>query len=226
MEAAIASGRLVVNGTRAALGQRVGSRDRVALDGRRVSLRFEERAPRLLIYHKPTGELVTTRDPSGRPTVFDHLPRMRGSHWIAIGRLDFNSGGLLLFTDSGELANRLMHPSSQIEREYAVRVRGELSREQMRTLAEGVVLDDGPARFDSISPGGGSGSNRWYQVVLREGRNREVRRMFESLGITVSRLMRVRFGPVLLPSHLRRGQWRELEPKDAARLLAELEPHA
>ncbi|HKB61943.1 MAG TPA: pseudouridine synthase [Burkholderiales bacterium] len=226
MEAAIASGRLVVNGTRAALGQRVGSRDRVALDGRRVSLRFEERAPRLLIYHKPTGELVTTRDPSGRPTVFDHLPRMRGSHWIAIGRLDFNSGGLLLFTDSGELANRLIHPSSQIEREYAVRVRGELSREQMRTLAEGVVLDDGPARFDSISPGGGSGSNRWYQVVLREGRNREVRRMFESLGITVSRLMRVRFGPVLLPSHLRRGQWRELEPRDAARLLAALEPRA
>src|SRR6266705_2451732 len=226
MEAAIASGRLVVNGTRAALGQRVGSRDRVVLDGRPVSLRFEERAPRLLIYHKPAGELVTTRDPSGRPTVFDHLPRMRGGHWIAIGRLDFNSGGLLLFTDSGELANRLMHPSSQIEREYAVCVRGELSREQMRILAEGVVLDDGPARFDSISPGGGSGSNRWYQVVLREGRNREVRRMFESLGITVSRLMRVRFGPVRLPPHLRRGQWRELEPREAALLLAALEPQA
>jgi 23S rRNA pseudouridine2605 synthase len=225
MEAAIASGRLLVNGARAALGQRVGSRDRVALDGHRVSLRFEGGAPRLLLYHKPAGELVTTRDPSGRPTVFDHLPRMRGSHWIAIGRLDFNTGGLLLFTDSGELANRLMHPSSEIEREYAVRVRGELSREQLRTLAQGVALEDGPARFDSISPGGGTGSNRWYQVVLREGRNREVRRMFEALGITVSRLMRVRFGPIQLPSHLRRGQWRELEAKDAARLLTTLEPH-
>jgi len=225
MEAAIASGRLLVNGARAALGQRVGSRDRVALDGHRVSLRFEGGAPRLLLYHKPAGELVTTRDPSGRPTVFDHLPRMRGSHWIAIGRLDFNTGGLLLFTDSGELANRLMHPSSEIEREYAVRVRGELSREQLRTLAQGVALEDGPARFDSISAGGGTGSNRWYQVVLREGRNREVRRMFEALGITVSRLMRVRFGPIQLPSHLRRGQWRELEPKDAARLLTTLEPH-
>ncbi len=226
MEAAIASGRLAVNGARAVLGQRVGAADRVVLDGHRVSLRFEERAPRLLIYHKPAGELVTARDPSGRPTVFDHLPRMRGAHWIAVGRLDFNTGGLLLFTDSGELANRLMHPSSQIEREYAVRVRGELSREQLRTLARGVALDDGQARFDSISPGGGSGSNRWYQVVLREGRNREVRRMFESLGITVSRLMRVRIGPILLPSYLRRGQWRALEPRDAARLLAALEPRA
>src|SRR5258706_12496943 len=160
MEAAIASGRLLVNGTRAALGQRVGSRDRVALDGRRVSLRFEERAPRLLIYHKPTGELVTTRDPSGRPTVFDHLPRMRGAHWIAIGRLDFNTGGLLLFTDSGGLANRLLHPSNQIEREYPVRVRGQLTREHLRRLAQGIVLEDGPARLDSSSPGGGRRSER------------------------------------------------------------------
>ncbi len=224
MEGAIASGRLVVNGARAALGQRVGPRDRVALDGHPVSLRFEERRPRLLIYHKPAGELVTTRDPSGRPTVFDNLPRMRGSHWIAIGRLDFNTGGLLLFTDSGELAHRLMHPGNEIEREYAVRVRGELTREQLRRLAQGIDLEDGPAKFDSISPGGGSGSNRWYQVVLREGRNREVRRMFESIGITVSRLMRVRFGHIQLPSYLRRGQWRELDPKDAARLLAAFEP--
>src|SRR6266852_3432879 len=180
---------------------------------------------RQMVEHgRPARRIARGDEQAGRPTVFDHLPRMRGSHWIAIGRLDFNSGGLLLFTDSGELANRLMHPSSQIEREYAVRVRGELSREQMRTLAEGVVLDDGPARFDSISPGGGSGSNRWYQVVLREGRNREVRRMFESIGITVSRLMRVRFGHIQLPSYLRRGQWRELDPKDAARLLAAFEP--
>ena len=219
MEAAIASGRLVVNGARAALGQRVGARDRVALDGRAVSLRFEQGAPRVLIYHKQAGELVTTRDPSGRPTVFDHLPRIRGGHWIAIGRLDFNTGGLLLFTDSGELANRLMHPSNEIEREYAVRVRGELTRQDLSRLAQGIALEDGPARFDRISPGGGSGSNRWYQVVLREGRNREVRRMFESLGITVSRLMRVRFGPIRLPPYLRRGQWRELEPREAALLL-------
>lgn len=223
MEAAIVSGRLTVNGLRATLGQSVGPDDRVILDRRPVFLRFEERAPRLLIYHKPAGELVTTRDPSGRPTVFENLPRMRGGHWIAVGRLDFNTGGLLLFTDSGELANRLMHPSNEIEREYAVRVRGELTREQLRKLTDGVVLDDGSAKFDSIASGGGRGSNRWYQVVLREGRNREVRRMFEALGVTVSRLMRVRFGPFRLPPHLHRGQWRELVPGDAALLLAELQ---
>lgn len=223
MEAAIASGRLTVNGRRATLGQRVGPADRVTLDGRTVSLRFGERAPRVLIYHKPAGELVSTRDPSGRPTVFDNLPRMRGGHWIAVGRLDFNTGGLLLFTDSGDLANRLMHPRNEIEREYAVRVRGELSREQLRRLTEGIDLADGSARFDTIAPGGGRGSNRWYQVVLREGRNREVRRMFEALGVTVSRLMRVRFGPFRLPSHLHRGQWRELGPRDTASLLQDLE---
>jgi len=226
MEAAIASGRLAVNGLRATLGQQVGPADRVTLDGRAVSLRFEERAPRVLIYHKPAGELVTVRDPAGRPTVFENLPRIRGGHWIAVGRLDFNTGGLLLFTDSGELANRLMHPSNEIEREYAVRVRGELSREQMRRLSEGIALADGSAKFDSIAPGGGRGSNRWYQVVLREGRNREVRRMFEALGVTVSRLMRVRFGPFLLPSHLHRGQWRELGANEAATLLAAIKAQA
>jgi len=226
MEAVIASGRLAVNGLRATLGQQVGLADRVTLDGRAVSLRFEERAPRVLIYHKPAGELVTVRDPLGRPTVFENLPRMRGGHWIAVGRLDFNTGGLLLFTDSGELANRLMHPSNEIEREYAVRVRGELSREQMRRLSEGIALADGSAKFDSIAPGGGRGSNRWYQVVLREGRNREVRRMFEALGVTVSRLMRVRFGPFLLPSHLHRGQWRELGANEAATLLAAIKAQA
>jgi 23S rRNA pseudouridine2605 synthase len=224
MEAAIAAGRVTVNGGRAALGQSVGPADRVALDGRVLRLRHEERQPRVLIYHKPAGELVTTSDPKGRPTVFAHLPILRGGHWIAVGRLDFNTGGLLLFTDSGELADRLMHPRSEIEREYAVRVRGELSREQMARLTRGVELGDGPAKFDRIATGGGTGSNRWYQVVLREGRNREVRRMFESLGVTVSRLIRVRFGPLMLPSYLRRGQWRNLEPKEVSALLSVVPP--
>jgi len=222
MEAAIASGRITVDGARATLGQRLGPSNRVAFDGRPVRLKSEEKEPRLLLYHKPAGELVTARDPRGRPTVFRNLPPLRGAHWIAVGRLDFNTGGLLLFTDSGELADRLMHPSSEIEREYAVRIRGELSAEQIGTLTRGVALEDGPARFDRISPGGGTGSNRWYQVVLREGRNREVRRMFESIGVQVSRLIRVRFGPFVLPSYLRRGRWRNLEPKEVASLLAAL----
>ena len=222
MEAAIAAGRVSVNGARAALGQRVRPKDRVLIDGQPVRLRAEEKAPRMLIYHKPAGELVTMSDPKGRPTVFRNLPPLRNGHWIAVGRLDFNTGGLLLFTDSGELADRLMHPSSEIEREYAVRVRGELSREQMGRLTHGIVLEDGPAKFDRISSGGGEGSNRWYQVVLREGRNREVRRMFEALGVTVSRLMRVRFGPFMLPSYLKRGQWRSLDPKEVGALIEAL----
>jgi 23S rRNA pseudouridine2605 synthase len=220
MEAAIAAGRVSVNGARAALGARVQPDDRVLVDGRPVRLRSEGRVPRLLLYHKPAGQLVTAHDPKGRPTVFQSLPPLRGAHWIAVGRLDFNTGGLLLFTDSGELADRLMHPRSEIEREYAVRVRGELSREQIGRLLHGVVLDDGPAKFDRISPGGGTGSNRWYQVVLREGRNREVRRMFETLGVTVSRLIRVRFGPLMLPSYLRRGRWRKLDPNEVRELLS------
>jgi 23S rRNA pseudouridine2605 synthase len=220
MEAAIAAGRVTVNGAPAVLGQRVRPRDRVALDGQPVRLRGEDKDPRVLIYHKPAGELVTMSDPKGRPTVFRNLPHLRNGHWIAVGRLDFNTGGLLLFTDSGELADRLMHPRSEIEREYAVRVRGELSREQIARLSRGVVLEDGPAKFDRIAPGGGTGSNRWYQVVLREGRNREVRRMFDALGVTVSRLMRVRFGPLMLPSYLKRGQWRSLDPKEVRALLS------
>ena len=220
MEAAIAAGRVTVDGARATLGARVAPGARVAVDGHGVRLRSGEREPRVLIYHKPAGELVTASDPKGRPTVFRNLPPLRGGHWIAVGRLDFNTGGLLLFTDSGDLADRLMHPRGEIEREYAVRVRGELSREQIERLTRGVMLEDGPAKFDRIAPGGGTGSNRWYQVVLREGRNREVRRMFEALGVTVSRLMRVRFGPLMLPSYLRRGQWRNLEPQEVRALLS------
>ena len=223
MEAAIVAGKVLVNGRRATVGQRVGPSDRLSFDGRPVALKIERRLPRVLVYHKPPGELVTARDPQGRPTVFDRLPRIRGGSWIAVGRLDFNTGGLLLLTDSGELANRMMHPSSEMEREYAVRIRGQLSRDQLERLVRGVVLDDGPARFDSIESGGGTGSNRWYRVVLREGRNREVRRMFEALGMTVSRLLRVRFGPVALPSSLRRGQWRELPQRDVSPLLESLE---
>jgi 23S rRNA pseudouridine2605 synthase len=226
MEVLIAAGRITINGRPATLGQRVGPDDRVARDGRAIRLSFGESTPRVLLYHKPAGELVTARDPQGRPTVFDRLPRIRGGHWVAIGRLDFNTGGLLLFTDSGELANRLMHPSHEVEREYAVRVRGEVSEAQRERLVRGVQLEDGIARFDAIEPRGGQGSNRWYEVVLREGRNREVRRMFEALGITVSRLMRVRFGPFVLPPRLKRGQWLELEGAQLSALLAALEEAA
>jgi 23S rRNA pseudouridine2605 synthase len=226
MEAAIAAGRVSVNGARATLGQRVRASDRVVVDSR--PLRLESRTsraltPRLLMYHKPAGELVTTRDPAGRPTVFANLPRLRGAHWIAVGRLDFNTGGLLLFTDSGDLANRLMHPRNEIEREYVVRVRGELSGDQLARLSRGVTLDDGPAKFERIAPAGGEGSNRWYAVVLREGRNREVRRMFEMLGVSVSRLIRIRFGPIKLPPGLRRGQFRRVEEKKVVSLTTGLD---
>jgi 23S rRNA pseudouridine2605 synthase len=223
MEALIAAGRVTVNSRPATLGQRVGPTDRIARDGRALRLSFGAQAARVLLYHKPAGEIVSARDPQGRPTVFDRLPRIRGGHWIAIGRLDFNTGGLLVFTDSGELANRLMHPRHEIEREYAVRVRGELSPVQLERLAGGVRLDDGVARFDRIEPRGGRGSNRWYEVVLREGRNREVRRMFEALGVTVSRLLRVRFGPFALPPRLKRGQWLQLEGAELRTLLTALE---
>jgi 23S rRNA pseudouridine2605 synthase len=223
MEALIAAGRITVNGRPATLGLRVGPEDRVARDGRPIRLGFDASAPRVLLYHKPAGELVTARDPEGRPTVFDRLPRIRGGHWIAIGRLDFNTGGLLLLTDSGDLANRLMHPRHEVEREYAVRIRGELSDAHIERLCRGVQLEDGLARFDAIEPRGGQGSNRWYEVVLREGRNREVRRMFEALGVTVSRLLRVRFGPFALPPRLKRGQWLELEGAELRTLLGALE---
>lgn len=222
MEQWIAAGRVSVNGETATVGTRVSAGDRVQVDGRPVRLRQNE-AARVLLYHKPTGEIVSRDDPDGRPSVFEKLPRLRGAKWIAVGRLDFNTSGLLVFTTSGELANRLMHPSHRIEREYAVRVLGELSQEQMQALRAGVQLEDGPAHLDSIVDAGGQGSNHWYNVVLSEGRNREVRRLFEALHVMVSRLMRVRFGPIDLPSHLKRGQTRELDEAEIARLLAALE---
>jgi 23S rRNA pseudouridine2605 synthase len=220
----IVAGRIEVNGKAAHIGQRVGPRDRVRVDGRAVPLRAaEDDEPRVLLYHKPAGEIVSAEDPQGRPTVFERLPRVRGARWVAIGRLDFNTSGLLLFTTSGALADRLMHPRYEIEREYAVRILGRLSDEQIARLQEGVLLDDGPARFETLVDAGGEGANHWYHVTLREGRNREIRRMFEGLGVQVSRLIRVRFGPFRLPPDLKRAQWRELDPTQLALALAPLE---
>lgn len=224
MEAAIVAGRVTVNGRLATLGERVGGADRIALDGHPVKvIQGPGDLPRVLIYYKPTGEVSTLRDPEGRPTVFDRLPVVRNARWIQVGRLDFNTSGLLVFTTSGELANRLMHPSGGIEREYAVRVLGELTPEQMGALRNGVMLEDGAAKFEIIEARGGRGSNRWYQVIIMEGRNREVRRMFEAMGLGVSRLIRTRFGPFTLPNTLHRGKSVELTPQVVSTLLKELD---
>ena len=219
LEEWIAAGRVSVNDQPAHVGQRIGARDKVRVNGRLVHLKLASRLPRVLLYHKPEGEIVSRDDPERRASVFEKLPRVNGGRWIAIGRLDFNSCGLLLFTTSGDLANRLMHPRYGLERDYAVRVIGELSPETVAQLTTGVDLGDGPARFIRLQAAGGEGSNRWYNVTLTEGRNREVRRMFEAVGVTVSRLMRVRYGPILLPPGLKRGMWRELEDADVEQLL-------
>ena len=191
----------------------------VRLDNRHIKLPFEAELPQVLIYHKPEGEIVSQDDPEGRASVFDKLPRIKQGKWIAIGRLDINTSGLLIFTNSGELANRFMHPRYEVEREYAVRIFGELTEGQMLTLTQGIELEDGPAAFDSISPQGGEGANHWYQVIIREGRNREVRRLFEAFQLPVSRLMRVRFGPVNLPPRVKRGTMLKLEQKQVVDLL-------
>lgn len=222
LEEWIIAGRISVNGEPAHVGQKVGPNDKIRINGKLINLRFKARQPRVLLYHKPEGEIVSREDPEGRPSVFDKLPKLRGSRWVAIGRLDFNTSGLLIFTTSGELANRLMHPRFTVEREYAVRVVGELSEEQQRTLLAGVELEDGPARFNSLADGGGEGTNHWYRATLSEGRNREVRRMFEALGITVSRLMRVRYGPVVLPPRLKRGMAAEVPEAEVGALLSRL----
>ncbi|MBS0484938.1 MAG: pseudouridine synthase [Proteobacteria bacterium] len=222
METLIASGEVSVNGKTATLGDRAGPGDVIRI-GRRVIRVHEEELPKVLLYHKPEGEIVSRHDPEGRPSVFDRLPHLRSSKWIAIGRLDFNTSGLLVFTNDGTLANRLMHPRFEMEREYAVRILGELSEEQMQQLTTGVQLEDGEAAFTYLADQGGEGINHWYRVILKEGKNREVRRMFEAIGLTVSRLMRVRFGPINLPPRIKRGQWLELDEKETRRLLSLIE---
>jgi 23S rRNA pseudouridine2605 synthase len=219
MEEWIERGRVTVNGKPATLGMRVTPDDQIRVDRRLVQRRSAFKAPRILIYHKPEGEIVSRDDPDKRASVFDKLPRMRGAKWIAIGRLDFNTSGLLIFTTSGDLANRLMHPRFEVEREYAVRLLGELDPQQIAQLKEGVELEDGPARFDQLEDAGGEGANHWYRVTLREGRNREVRRMFELVGLKVSRLMRTRFGIINLPPRLGRGKTLELEASDVTAVM-------
>lgn len=220
LELWIEAGRVTVNGAIAKLGDRVLPQQDIRVDGQPLSASARHGTRRrVIIYHKPEGQVCTTSDPQGRPTVFDHLPVLRGARWIVIGRLDFNTQGLLLFTTDGELANKLMHPSSEIEREYAVRVLGKVEADMLTRLRAGVQLDDGPAHFDDIIDAGGEGANHWYHVILKEGRNREVRRMWEAVGLKVSRLIRVRFGPVTLPRMVRPGRWEELDPEVLTTLL-------
>lgn len=208
------AGRLLVNGQPVAPGQKASVEDRFELDGKRLEVSgAAEVMRRVLIYNKPEGEVTTRKDPEGRPTVFDRLPRLKEHRWISIGRLDINTTGLVLFTTDGELANRLMHPSNQIDREYAVRIFGEVDDAMIERLLQGVLLEDGMAKFTDISPAGGSGMNRWFHVTLLEGRNREVRRLWESQGVRVSRLKRVRYGPIFLPSRLTVGKWEELDQR-------------
>ncbi|MCV6587948.1 MAG: pseudouridine synthase [Marinobacterium sp.] len=215
MERWIEAGRIQVNNGQATLGDRIRKGDMVLVDGAEAKLVFEREADRrVLLYNKPLGEVCTRSDPEGRPTVFDRLPPLKSGRWIAVGRLDINTSGLLLFTNDGELANQLMHPSSQIDREYAVRVLGDIDEALLERLKEGVLLDDGMARFTDVQFFNGEGANRWYHCVVMEGRNREVRRLWESQGVTVSRLKRVRFGPVFLPSDVKVGTWREVNQKE------------
>ncbi len=219
MEALIAAGAVSLNGQTARVGDRVKPTDVVRVHGRIVQLPWRRLLPRVMLYHKPEGEIVSRDDPQGRPSVFDRLPQLKGQRWVSVGRLDFNTEGLLIFTTDGGLANRLSHPRYQVEREYAVRVLGELTEEQMQRLKQGIALEDGLAKVDRILAAGGEGANHWYRLVLREGRNREVRRLIEALGLTVSRLIRVRFGPIAMPARLKRGMLLELTEAEVEQLL-------
>ena len=219
MERFIAEGRITVNNQPAHVGQRIQFGDSIKINGKPVRVRITPPAPRVIAYHKPVGELVTHDDPQNRPTVFRKLPRLQQGKWLSVGRLDLNTEGLLLLTNSGELANQLMHPRFGLQREYAVRVLGALNENEKQLLTSGIKLEDGMAQFDSIEEGGGEGANCWYRVTISEGRNREVRRMFEAVGRAVSRLIRVRYGIMHLPRSLRRGQWAELHERDIRDLM-------
>lgn len=218
MEKWIEAGRVRVNGALATLGDRVELTDRIQVDGRILGRAEEDDEPvRVILYNKPEGQICSRQDTDGRPTVFDRLPKLKGQRWIAIGRLDINTSGLLLFTTDGELANRLMHPGFKVEREYSVRVNGPVDEAMLERLRKGVELEDGIARFSDIQDGGGVGSNHWFYVVLMEGRNREVRRLWESQNVMVSRLKRVRYGHVFIPSKTKSGRWCDVEPADVRR---------
>lgn len=221
IEAWIQEGRITLNGVLAKLGDRAVFADKITLDDKPVKLdRSDMSARRILIYNKPEGEVSTRSDPEGRPTVFDRLPPIKGQRWIIVGRLDINTSGLLLFTTDGELANRLMHPSNEVDREYAVRIKGDVDDEMIARLKQGVLLEDGMAKFTDIHDSGGTGLNHWFHVVLMEGRNREVRRLWASQGVSVSRLKRVRFGCMFMPSRLKVGRFEELGQKDSDNLSA------
>ncbi len=219
MEQLILEGRISVNNEPAHVGQRIQFGDQIKINGKPIRVRIAPPPVRVIAYHKPTGEVVTHDDPQNRPTVFRKLPRLYQGKWQSVGRLDLNTEGLLLFTSSGELANQLMHPRFGLEREYAVRVLGALSNEEKQRLRDGVNLDDGPAQFTTLEDGGGEGSNCWYRVTIHEGRNREVRRLFEAVGHAVSRLIRIRYGAMVLPRGLKRGHWMELGERDIAQLM-------
>jgi 23S rRNA pseudouridine2605 synthase len=222
MEELILAGRVSVNGEPAHVGQRVKFSDQVRVNGKPLQRKDVNRPPRIVLYHKPAGEIVSHDDPGGRPRVFDVLPKVKNGKWLSIGRLDINSEGLLIFTNSGELVNRMSHPRFGLEREYAVRFLGELMPEQREQLLTGIQLEDGVAKFAEISEADGEGANKWVRVIISEGRNREVRRMFEAVGLTVSRLIRIRFGGFVLPPRLKRGRWEELDPDTCRSLAIEL----
>ncbi len=227
IEKAILDHKVLVNNQIAKIGQLITPSDKIIFNGKSVYLNNDNNLPRVLIYHKPEGEIVSENDPGGRTTVFQSLPRIKKGKWMSIGRLDFNTSGLLIFTSYGELANRLMHPKYEVEREYSVRILGELSEDQIKEFKAGIEVEGGKAKFESIYFEGGDGANKWYRVVLKEGRNREVRKMFEYFDLTVSRLIRVRFGIVILPSHLKRGMHTELTQAEVTRLLQkhDIEPN-
>ena len=223
VESWIKEGKLQVNGVPATLGDQITEKDRVTLEGRPLSSKriWQQAMPQVLLYHKPVGEVCTRNDPEGRRTIFQSLPVPEEGRWVSVGRLDLNTSGLIILTTDGELANQLMHPSNEMDREYAVRVLGEVTSEMMQTLRDGVELEDGKAHFSDIQPGGGEGANTWFHVVIQEGRNREVRRLWESQGVQVSRLVRLRYGPVIMPNKLKPGRWMMLEGKDLEYLYEE-----